>query len=455
VRSLPLAPKSKTDGSADVTRRLEAESPEEERPIEFEAKAIPLRTSSKERLTSTTNSPQKRSVSFNMEVDDDESFTAREPPKLERGKSTRSDFSATSWSDFNRRNNGKADASLRENPPGDQPDGPFKTVSTGDIMRTISTQAEVGGATGPLRGGLSSLQSSESALKALVLELDLPESMSSGGSGDGGSAEFIRRHSKDTTGSQSEVLDSDITSGCSGGATDAKLAIADGKYGETVNAEVVDLGKGQNGQNRVRIAFKSNLRTQNQWQKQLLEQQETLLQSMKAELEATRQALVARDEVRDETRDLLRGFRKIVTRNMTGAQLENSKVVIFVLEERDEIRNELTELCDFLEYDCQAFKTLDEGLKAVRKVLLSDVVVDKELEEAQATGFEASKLKNPMSYGSTGSTSTAVDETTKAASRWKKAANFAKKGSGFASAVRTGQRQKRRSCLPVWCSSVP
>jgi len=143
-----------------------------------------------------------------------------------------------------------------------------------------------------------------------------------------------------------------------------------GDMGETVSAEVVNLGIGPGGTSRVRIEFRSQcLRTQNEWQRQLLSQQRSLLDAVSTELEDARRVLDTRDELKETQKELLRGFRKIVTRHIDIVDLEDegvlSCVTVFVLEEDDDLRTQAQELCRILQYTCHAFGNLEEGRAAI------------------------------------------------------------------------------------------
>jgi len=135
---------------------------------------------------------------------------------------------------------------------------------------------------------------------------------------------------------------------------------------EHINAEVISVNPGINGQSgTMKIAFRSRcLRTQNEWQRQLLAQQRVLLNMVSTKLKAKEEEIQAGDELRDEQKELLRGFRKIIVREV--AEDEGSKsMCVFIIEKEDKVRSEMEELCRILEYPYQAFRGLSTAIAAI------------------------------------------------------------------------------------------
>lgn len=133
---------------------------------------------------------------------------------------------------------------------------------------------------------------------------------------------------------------------------------------EVISAEVLKLG-GTEGKQTMRIAFKSKcLRTQNEWQKQLLAQQRALLDVVTGRLQAAERTLKEDEEVKEEERELLRGFRKIVRRER-GSEDTQLPAEIFVVEKRQKLRDEAEELCRILSYPCQTFNSFSRTMEAL------------------------------------------------------------------------------------------
>jgi len=147
---------------------------------------------------------------------------------------------------------------------------------------------------------------------------------------------------------------------------------AGGEAKETVSAEVITI-PGVEGKQTMRIAFKSGcLRTQNQWQKRLLAQQRALLDVVTGRLQAAERTLKEDEEVKEEERELLRGFRKIVRRER-GAEDSQVPSEIFVVEKRQKLRDEASELCRILSYPCKAFNSLSSAQEALTEAAQSTV----------------------------------------------------------------------------------
>jgi hypothetical protein len=147
-------------------------------------------------------------------------------------------------------------------------------------------------------------------------------------------------------------------------ACDAMIVGGDGEA-ETVQAEVINVAGQQSGGSTVKIAFRSQcLRTQNEWQRQLLQQQRSIVETMSTKLEDAQQKVREVEDVQQEEKELLRGFRKIVTREV---DLHDSSLSaeVFLLEKSKDITAEIQELCQILELPCHICKSFTSLKKAV------------------------------------------------------------------------------------------
>mmetsp|Transcript_130358 Transcript_130358/g.253880 ORF Transcript_130358/g.253880 Transcript_130358/m.253880 type:complete len:616 (+) Transcript_130358:1215-3062(+) len=116
---------------------------------------------------------------------------------------------------------------------------------------------------------------------------------------------------------------------------------------------------------RIRIAFETNcLRTKIEWQKHKLSHQRRLLQMQSSKVKAAEQ----KDDAREEQQKLLRGFRKIITREL-GAAESNHRATVFIVERRDELRTEMEDLCRILEYPIRGFKRFTDANRALQERL--------------------------------------------------------------------------------------
>lgn len=148
-------------------------------------------------------------------------------------------------------------------------------------------------------------------------------------------------------------------------ACDAVLGAQTGEF-ETVRADVVNL-VGENGSaGQVRIEFRSQcLRTQNEWQRQLLMQQRSLVDSISTKLESTEQELRTQSDVRDEEKELLRGFRKIISRDVTFDD-KSIAVELFIIESNPELISDIHALCNILELPVRVCTSVKEAEQAVK-----------------------------------------------------------------------------------------
>eukprot|EP00439_Symbiodinium_sp_Y106_P018541 s4730_g2.t1 len=75
-------------------------------------------------------------------------------------------------------------------------------------------------------------------------------------------------------------------------------------------------------------------------------------------------AVVHIGQVKEEERELLRGFRKIVRRER-GSEDTQLPAEIFVVEKRQKLRDEAEELCRILSYPCQTFNSFSRTMEAL------------------------------------------------------------------------------------------
>ncbi|CAK0831264.1 unnamed protein product, partial [Prorocentrum cordatum] len=207
-------------------------------------------------------------------------------------------------------------------------------------------------------------RSTGSGASSWVMEIDVPAEAAAG-TAIGRSR--IRYPSQEHAVAVSEVGSCDSAAQTYYSACDAVLQ--GGGERESVRAEVINFSQGADGlKSSIRIEFQSQcLRTQNAWQRQLLAQQQSLLDSFRSTLEDAHREMQLAREVSEEEKELLRGFRKIVTRQVDSAE-EVSRVEVFIVEQSRALCNELTELCKILEYPCQAFTTLTAATDAMELV---------------------------------------------------------------------------------------
>lgn len=121
--------------------------------------------------------------------------------------------------------------------------------------------------------------------------------------------------------------------------------------------------------NEVQIQFRSDcLRTQNAWQRQLLREQKALLETVSTKLEDAEQSLRKMDEVAAEEKELLRGFRKIVTREHKE-QLQQL-VEVIIIEEDKAVASELESMCQILDFSCEVYPNV-QALKIAQEAAVS------------------------------------------------------------------------------------
>jgi len=113
------------------------------------------------------------------------------------------------------------------------------------------------------------------------------------------------------------------------------------------------------------IVFNSPcLRTQNEWQREQLATQKLKLEALKSKLFAVENDHAVEHEVQEEQKELLRGFRKVVTRE-ANVDAERPKVHIYIVEEDPQLQKDLVQLCRLVDFPCQAFSSLGEARKEI------------------------------------------------------------------------------------------
>ncbi|CAE7330466.1 unnamed protein product [Symbiodinium natans] len=115
------------------------------------------------------------------------------------------------------------------------------------------------------------------------------------------------------------------------------------------------------------------LKTQAAWQRSLIEQQRCLLGLVSRKLHQAEEKTRVDIAVSEDQRELLRNFRKIVTRDMEGeeADLQGRKISIIVVETSPTIRAEVAQLCQLLEYQCTTFGSLKAAAAAISNIMES------------------------------------------------------------------------------------
>lgn len=136
----------------------------------------------------------------------------------------------------------------------------------------------------------------------------------------------------------------------------------DGAFGAEGDKAVV-----RGDRNQLRVAFRSQcLRTQNEWQRSLLAQQRVLLNMVSVKLQVAEKNAKAEDELHQEQRELLRGFRRIIRRD-TVVDEAAQHVSVLVVEKSAGARRELERLCRILEYPCTTLGSLTLARAAVKE----------------------------------------------------------------------------------------
>lgn len=257
---------------------------------------------------------------------------------------TASDFSITSCSDFNRRMQQRRPAAVRA---ASRQDLATAAPSFIEFLTVVEKQTE----------GVDPVSRAEDTSTEMVMDIQLPcrlgasqAAQHSGASAVGGIAMAGVWQSEGAMTYHS--------------ACDAVFQ-SEGEEKEVVQAEVLNLSASDEGASRVRIAFRSRcLRTQNEWQRQLLAQQRDLLHIASTKLQAAERVLKQGEEVKEEQKALLRGFRKIIARELSEQDMSHN-TSIYVVEKREDLRAEIKELCRILEYRCECFKHIALAKKAI------------------------------------------------------------------------------------------
>jgi len=115
------------------------------------------------------------------------------------------------------------------------------------------------------------------------------------------------------------------------------------------------------------------LKTQAAWQRSLIEQQRCLLGLVSRKLHQAEEKTRVDIAVSEDQREMLRSFRKIVTRNVEGedADLQGKQISVIIVETCPTLRAELTQLCQLLEYRCMTFGSLKAAAAEISNLMES------------------------------------------------------------------------------------
>ncbi|CAK9030892.1 unnamed protein product [Durusdinium trenchii] len=209
---------------------------------------------------------------------------------------SQSDFSYSSFADFNRKHEAGDEKNARTVTETSVPDAPAFVEFLIVILKGQESSAE------PLPLG------SKGGSGNLVLDLKLNHDFIKADHTDDDAASALTYHSY----------------------CDALLGSEGAEEKETISAEIARM-EGAEGKQTIRVTFNSKcLRTHNRWQAHLLAQQRALLDMVTGKLKAVEKTLKADEEVQEEERELLRGFRKIVRREQ-GPDDVQAPVEVFVV----------------------------------------------------------------------------------------------------------------------------
>lgn len=243
---------------------------------------------------------------------------------------SQSDFSYSSFADFNRKHEAGDEKNARTVTETSVPDAPAFVEFLIVILKGQESSAE------PLPLG------SKGGSGNLVLDLKLNHDFIKADHTDDDAASALTYHSY----------------------CDALLGSEGAEEKETISAEIARM-EGAEGKQTIRVTFNSKcLRTHNRWQAHLLAQQRALLDMVTGKLKAVEKTLKADEEVQEEERELLRGFRKIVRREQ-GPDDVQAPVEVFVVEQHPKLRAEAEELCRILSYPCKRFSSFSQATQAV------------------------------------------------------------------------------------------
>jgi serine/threonine protein kinase len=158
---------------------------------------------------------------------------------------------------------------------------------------------------------------------------------------------------------------------------------------------------------------KEILEKQSEDQKQLMLQQQTLVDTLSAKLADAQQ-------MRNEETELLKSFRKIVTREV-DANDKTLSVQVSVVERDIAIRQDIEDLCEILEFDCNTFADLDAAM------LCAPAPACKSMTKDSTGRGRSSSLKRGFSNHSVGSSHPSSGSTSDHASSKKRAAPVLKR----------------------------
>lgn len=118
----------------------------------------------------------------------------------------------------------------------------------------------------------------------------------------------------------------------------------------------------------------SCLKTQAAWQRSLIEQQRSLLVLVSRKLHQAEEKTKLDIAVSEDQRELLRNFRKIVTRkvdNEESVDIQSKDLFVIIVETCPLVRAEICQLCQLLEYRCKAYASLTAAESEISNIMES------------------------------------------------------------------------------------
>eukprot|EP00435_Cladocopium_sp_Y103_P034668 s1100_g9.t1 len=118
----------------------------------------------------------------------------------------------------------------------------------------------------------------------------------------------------------------------------------------------------------------SCLKTQAAWQRSLIEQQRSLLVLVSRKLHQAEEKTKLDIAVSEDQRELLRNFRKIVTRkveNEESVDIQSKDLFVIIVESCPLVRAEICQLCQLLEYRCKAYASLTAAESEISNIMES------------------------------------------------------------------------------------
>lgn len=118
------------------------------------------------------------------------------------------------------------------------------------------------------------------------------------------------------------------------------------------------------------------LKTQAAWQRSLIEQQRSLLVLVSRKLHQAEEKTKLDIAVSEDQRELLRNFRKIVTRTVESSEepvdiIASKDLYVIIVETCPVLRGEVSQLCQLLEYPCKAYASLTAAASEISNIMES------------------------------------------------------------------------------------